>query len=109
MARLLAGHLDDDLVYVTRIRKGSVERYTATTPPHIQAARKSGDRIGPVVRYVITRDGPEPVVLGRALPGKIDRNHYIDHVLRPIADAILSHLGSSFDEAADQPRQLPLL
>ena len=109
VARLLAGRLDDELVYVKRIRKGSVERYTATTPPHIQAARKSGNQIGPVVRYVITRDGPEPVLLGHALPGKIDRNHYIDHVLRPIADAILLPLGTSFDEAADRPRQLPLL
>ncbi len=109
VVQLLAGDLDDELVYVKRIRKGSVERYTATTPPHIQAARKAGDQIGPVVRYVITHDGPEPVFPGRALPEKLDRHHTIDHVLRPIADAILSHLGSSFDEAADQPRQLPLL
>jgi hypothetical protein len=62
-----------------------------------------------VVRYVICRSGPEPVVPGRPLPADIDRSHYIERVLRPVADAILSELDSSFDEAMGEPRQLSLL
>jgi DNA polymerase-2 len=111
--RLRAGELDDELVYAKRIRKGSVDRYTATTPPHVRAARRAreilGSPVGPVVRYVISAGGPEPVFPGRPLPADIDHQHYLERVIRPVADAILCHLGQSFDEALDQPRQLSLL
>ncbi|MEE8580492.1 MAG: DNA polymerase II [Myxococcota bacterium] len=107
--RLRAGELDHELVYVKRVRKGSLDRYTATTPPHIQAARKLGGELRRVVRYVITKSGPEPVLPGRALPEGIDHGHYLDRVLRPVADAILSELGQSFDEALGRPRQMKLL
>jgi len=112
--QVLAGERDDELVYVKRVRKASLDRYTATTPPHVQAARKlaeQGIRVGPVVRYVVTATGPEPVVPGRALPAAIDRRYYLDHVLRPIADAILIERGESFDAALGraQPRQLELI
>jgi len=104
-----AGALDAELVYAKRVRKGSLDRYTVTTPPHVQAARKAGRAAGPVVRYVITGAGPEPVLPGRGLPGGIDRRHYVERVLRPVAEAILQPLGHDFDEALGQPRQLPLL
>ena len=107
--QVLAGELDAELVYAKRVRKGSVESYTATTPPHVQAARKAGPRAGPVIRYVLTRTGPEPVLPGRPLPDGIDHRHYVDRVIQPVADAILVLLGQSFDEALDQPRQLSLL
>jgi DNA polymerase-2 len=107
--RVVAGELDAELVYAKRVRKGSLERYTATTPPHIQAARKAGGRAGPVVRYVITSRGPEPVLPGRPPPTDIDRQHYVERVLRPVADAILSELGTSLGDALDEPRQLSLL
>jgi DNA polymerase-2 len=112
--QLLAGECDAELVYAKRVRKASLDRYTATTPPHVQAARKlaeQGVRVGPVVRYVITATGPEPVVPGRALPSAIDRRHYVDRVLAPIADAILIERGESFDAALGRtkPQQLPLL
>jgi DNA polymerase-2 len=107
--RVRAGELDEELVYVKRVRKGSLERYTATTPPHVQAARKAGPLPGGVIRYVITRSGPEPALPGRPLPGGLDRQHYLDHVLRPVADAILVEMGSSFDEALGRPHQLSLL
>ena len=42
------------------------------------------------------------------LPGGIDHAHYVERVLRPVADAILVPLGHSFDEALGQPRQLGL-
>jgi DNA polymerase-2 len=104
-----AGELDEELVYVKRIRKGSLDRYTATTPPHVRAARKLGGAVGPVIRYVITRDGPEPVLPGRPVPSGIDRRHYLERVLRPVAEGILSEIGQSFDEALGAPRQLTLI
>jgi DNA polymerase-2 len=106
---MLAGELDAELVYAKRVRKGSLERYTATTPPHVQAARKAGGAAGPVVRYVMTASGPEPVLPGRAFPEALDRRHYVDRVLRPVADSILDLLDTSFDEALGAPRQLSLL
>jgi DNA polymerase-2 len=107
--RMRDGELDDELVYVKRIRKGSLDRYTATTPPHIRAARKAGGAVGSVVRYVITGDGPEPVLPGRPLPAGIDRSHYVERVLRPVADGILPEIGQSFDEALGVPHQLKLV
>ena len=64
------GELDAELVYAKRVRKGSLDRYTGTAPPHVQAARKAGARAGPLVRYVVTARGPEPVFHGQALPGR---------------------------------------
>jgi DNA polymerase-2 len=107
--RMRAGELDEELVYVKRIRKGSLDRYTAATPPHIRAARKADRPVGPVIHYVITRDGPEPVLPGQSLPTGIDRRHYVDRVLRPVADSILSETGQSFDEALGVPQQLRLV
>ncbi len=104
-----AGELDGELIYVKRIRKGSLDRYTATTPPHIRAARKAGGAVGRVVHYVITRNGPEPVLPGRPLPKGIDRRHYLERVLRPVADGILSETGQNFDEALGIPQQLTLV
>jgi DNA polymerase-2 len=111
---VMAGARDAELVFAKRVRKASLDRYTATTPPHVQAARKlvdRGVRVGPVVRYVITATGPEPVLPGRALPDAIDRRYYVDTVLRGVAEAILIELGEDFDAAIGrpQPQQLTLL
>ena len=108
VARVLAGELDRELVIRKGIRKGSIDRYT-TAPPHIQAARKAGSAVERVVSYVITKTGPEPVLAGRPFPAEVDRTYYVEKVLRPVADAILCHLGQSFDEALGRPRQLSLL
>ncbi len=109
VAAVRSGSLDAELVYAKRVRKGALERYTATTPPHVQAARKAGRPVGPVVRYVIARSGPEPVLPGRPLPEGIDREHAVEKVLRPLADSILREIGREFDEALDLPRQLTLI
>ncbi len=106
---LRAGELDRELVIRKTIRKGSLDRYTARAAPHVAAARKLEGGPGREVRYVITVRGPEPVRSDLAPPGPIDRDHYLDNVFRPIADAILPHVGSSFDEALGRPRQLSLL
>ncbi len=103
------GELDSELVYAKRVRKGSLDRYTSATPPHVQAARKAGARAGPLVRYVITASGPEPVFHGQTLPPGIDRAHYVERVLRPIAEAILEPLGLHSEDALGEPRQLGLL
>jgi DNA polymerase-2 len=107
--RVRAGELDEELVYARRVRKGSVESYVATTPPHVQAARKAGAPPGALIRYVITTAGPEPVAPHGPLPGSIDHSHYIERVLRPIAEQILEPLGLCYDEAIDAPRQMALL
>jgi DNA polymerase-2 len=104
------GLSDSDLIYTKRIRKGSVDSYTASVPPHVQAARKAGTAArGGVIHYVIAKSGPEPAIPGRPLPGNLDYTHYLDKVLRPVAEAILIHVGKDFDEAAGNPRQLSLL
>jgi DNA polymerase-2 len=103
------GELDAELVYAKRVRKGSLDRYTGAAPPHVQAARKAGARAGPLVRYVVTARGPEPVFHGQALPGDINRSHYVERVLRPIAEAILEPLGLHTEDALGEPRQLGLL
>jgi DNA polymerase-2 len=109
VAEVLEGRVDRELVIRKGLRKGAVERYATVTPAHVEAARKAGGNVGRVVHYVMTRAGPEPVEPGGDVPPDLDRAHYVDKVLRPIADAILSQLGASFDEVADQPRQLRLL
>ena len=109
VADLLAGRLDRELVIRKGLRKGAVERYTAATPAHVEAARRSTSPVGRTVHYVMTRRGPEPVEPDGELPGDLDRAHYIEKVVRPIADSILVQLGQSFDEVTDAPRQLPLL
>lgn len=120
VARLRAGDLDHELVYAKRLRKGALESYTATTPPHVEAARRAGwsaageaggaeaGRAG-VIRYVITERGPEPVGRDGRLPEDVDREHYVEKVVRPIADAILRECGTSLAAALGEPRQLRLL
>jgi DNA polymerase II len=109
VAAVRSGELDPELVYGKRVRKGAPENYSGTPPPHVQAARKAGARAGAVVRYVITARGPEPVFHGEALPQDVDRAHYVDRVLRPIAEAILEPLGLHIEDALGEPRQLGLL
>jgi len=106
LAALRAGRLDAELVYRKAIRK-PLETYTRTTPPHVKAARKqaNGDG-GRIVRYVVTRAGPEPVDAQTAAP---DYDHYVEAQLKPIADAVLRFVpGVDFDTLAGLRRQLSL-
>ena len=64
VAELRAGRLDDRLVYRKSLRK-SPEAYTATTPPHVAAARKQEGRARGRVAYVVTTAGPEPAASAR--------------------------------------------
>jgi DNA polymerase-2 len=106
LAALRQGRFDAELVYRKAIRK-PLESYTRTTPPHVKAARKqaNGDG-GRIVRYVVTRAGPEPVDAQTAPP---DYDHYVEAQLKPIADAILRFVpGVDFDTLAGLRRQLSL-
>ena len=90
---LRAGRHDGHLVYRKALRKG-IEEYTATTPPHVKAARKMEGRARGLIEYIVTTAGPEPTP-GRVSP--IDYEHYVDKQLRPIAEQVLPHLGLDFD------------
>lgn len=93
---LRSGKLDDDLVYRKRLRRG-LDEYQRSVPPHVQAARQLKNP-GRWIRYVITRNGPEPASLRRSEP---DHEHYIEKQLTPAANGILPFLGTSFEELTD--------
>ena len=95
------GHLDDELVYTKRIRRG-LDEYERNVPPHIQAARKLGRSVREI-SYVITVDGPQPIELAHA---RIDYEHYLTRQLAPVADVVLQFLDTSFAVVAG--RQLSL-
>ncbi len=96
LADLLAGKLDQELVYRKRLRR-AVDEYTRNVPPHVQAARKL-DKPGRWVRYVITSTGPEPV---RGELPKPDYDHYRERQLAPAANGILHFLDTSFEAITD--------
>ena len=101
--KLRGGELDDKLIYRKGLRKRPAD-YTANTPPHVAAARKSAssDR---VVSYVMTVAGPEPL---DALVNEPDREHYLDKQVRPVAEPVLAALGLDFDRAVGDDRQMTL-
>jgi DNA polymerase-2 len=104
---LLAGALDDRLVYRKRLRRG-VDDYAAA-PPHVQAARLAastaaeGTGAATEVAYVMTTRGPEPV---GARQGAIDHGHYLERQLGPAVDVVLRLLGTSFEREAGEQLSL---
>ena len=101
VSELKEGRHDDHLVYRKALRK-DVSEYTATTPPHVKAARLLGGRVRGVIEYVITTGGPEPIAIRRS---PIDYAHYVEKQVRPIAEQVLPHLGIDFDSALGGPAQ----
>lgn len=101
---LRAGELDDHLVYRKGLRK-PLSSYTANTPPHVAAARKSRKPPGRVIAYVMTGHGPEPL---EALTAPPDREHYLDRQVRPVAEPVLHTLGLEFDAVIGDATQLAL-
>lgn len=110
---LREGRLDERLVYRKRLR-GKLDSYDRMTPPQVRAARLADEhnaRLGrPLqyqgggwIRYVMTLNGPEPMEARRAA---IDYDHYVEHQLRPIADAILPLVGGRFETLVSQQSQL---
>jgi DNA polymerase-2 len=99
-----AGRVDDLLVYRKTLRK-RLRDYTATTPPHVAAARKMRGKPGRVVEYLMTSSGPEPARESRSA---IDHKHYIEKQIRPVAEPVLDLLGLEFDRVVGQDPQLRL-
>ena len=102
--RLRACELDDELVYRKNLRK-STDDYTASTPPHVQAARKSTQPVGRLISYVMTTAGPEPLD-NRKHP--LDREHYVDKQVRPVAEPVLDALRLDFERVIGDARQADL-
>lgn len=113
VADLRAGKLNDLLTYRKRLR-GKLDSYDRITPPQVRAARLADEhnarlrrplqyQNGGWISYVMTINGPEPLEVWRSA---IDYEHYLLHQLRPIADAILSPIGSRFDTLISQQAEL---
>lgn len=102
--RVRAGELDDELVYHKNLRKHTRE-YTATTPPHVAAARKSSQPTGRSIRYVVTAAGAEPL---DNLRHPLDREHYISKQVKPVAEPVLETLGLDFERVIGDVRQFDL-
>ncbi len=98
------GALDDLLVYRKNLRKGA-EEYTATTPPHVAAARKSNAATGRSISYVMTTNGPEPV---DNIQSPLDREHYVVKQIKPVAEPVLDTLGLQFERVIGDVRQMSM-
>jgi len=101
---LRSGVLDDALVYRKNLRKGTAD-YTATTPPHVAAARKSAQRPGRSISYVMTTDGPEPI---DNVQHPLDREHYVDKQVKAVAEPVLATLGLEFEAVIGDGRQMKM-
>jgi DNA polymerase-2 len=103
------GALDNLLVYRKNLRKGA-EAYTATTPPHVAAARKSAPAAAESsgrksIEYVMTTAGPEPL---DNIQHPLDREHYVAKQVRPVAEPVLATLGLDFDVVIGDGRQVEM-
>lgn len=103
--RVRSGALDELLVYRKGLRKDA-EEYTATTPPHVAAARKSTQPLGRTISYLMTTAGAEPIDNVRS---PIDREHYVNKQVRPVAEPVLATLGLDFERVIGDTRQMSLL
>ncbi|HEY0341139.1 MAG TPA: DNA polymerase domain-containing protein, partial [Steroidobacteraceae bacterium] len=98
------GALDEALVYRKNLRK-SADDYTSTTPPHVVAARKSTQPPERLIRYVMTTAGAEPL---DNVQHPLDREHYIDKQIKPVAEPVLSTLGLDFERVIGDSRQIDM-
>ena len=101
---LRAGAKDEQLVYRKGLRR-DLDSYTANTPPHVAAARKSTQPLGRVIKYVMTQNGPEPL---DNVTAELDREHYVQKQVRPVVEPVLDVLGLAFDQVVGDDRQLGL-
>ena len=101
---LRQGHLDDLLVYRKGLRK-PLDSYTASSPPHVVAARKLPGPPGRVINYVWTVAGPEPT---DALQHAPDHEHYLERQIKPVAEPVLGALGQEFARVIGDERQIEL-
>jgi DNA polymerase-2 len=106
--RVLAGELDEQLVYRKRLRRG-VDDY-ANVPPHVRAARlqaegeDADDAPMADIEYLMTSKGPEPTSSQHR--SAIDYGHYLDKQLAPAVDVVLNQLGTSYARIAGDQLEL---
>jgi DNA polymerase-2 len=98
------GDLDDVLVYRKNLRKETGD-YTATTPPHVVAARKSTQPPTRLISYVITTAGAEPL---DNIQHPLDREHYVMKQIKPVAEPVLATLGLDFERVIGDSRQIDM-
>ena len=98
------GSFDDAMVYRKGLRK-ALTSYTANTPPHVAAARKARSDPGRLISYVMTTSGPEPL---DNVTAELDREHYVQKQVRPVAEPVLDTFGLSFERVIGDDRQLEL-
>lgn len=109
----LAGKMDDQLIYRKRLRH-RLDAYVANVPPQVRAARIADAynarmerplqyQSGGWIRYVITKNGPEPL---ESRQSAIDYEHYLTKQLQPIADSILHPLGEDFNTLTSSQQEL---
>jgi DNA polymerase-2 len=105
VASMRRGELDSKLVYAKALRK-PVSHYTASSPPHVQAARLLDpmDQTG-VIHYLWTTAGPQP---RGAIHDPVDYQHYLEKQLKPIAGTFSELLGFDLEAHFDADRQLNL-
>ncbi|MGH8221367.1 MAG: DNA polymerase II, partial [Woeseiaceae bacterium] len=99
--RVRNGELDDALIYRKNLRK-AIGDYTASTPPHVAAARKSTRPQGRLISYVMTTAGPE---LQEEQQHPLDREHYVLKQIKPVAEPVLDTLGLDFERVIGDNRQ----
>ncbi len=104
VGQVRGGQSDHLLVYRKALRK-KLPEYTATTPPHVTAARKLSRPPGRVIEYLMTVRGAEPA---EERQSPIDYEHYVQRQVRPVAQPILDLLGLDFAKVIGDDRQLEL-
>ncbi|TCC13149.1 DNA polymerase II [Kosakonia quasisacchari] len=103
IASLMAGELDDQLIYRKRLRR-ALSEYERNVPPHVRAARLADEenrkRGRPAqyqnrgtIKYVWTTGGPEPVDYQHS---PLDYDHYLSKQLQPVAEGILPFIDDDF-------------
>lgn len=102
--KVRSGAFDDALVYRKNLRK-EAQGYTATTPPHVVAARKSTLSPSRLISYVITTAGAEPI---DNVQHPLDREHYVIKQVKPVAEPILLTLGLEFERVIGDSRQMEM-
>jgi DNA polymerase-2 len=99
-----AGELDHLLVYHKGLRK-PVSSYVSNIPPHVQAVKQSKSPPPRVVAYVITTAGPQ---LAAEANAPLDREHYLEKQIMPVATPVLEALGLAFNQVIGDDRQIAL-
>lgn len=113
VAKLKSGDFDNKLVYRKRLRQ-KLQDYQKNIPPHAQAAIKAEQifkesglpsryKNASWIEYVVTVNGPETL---ECQTSSLNYEHYIEKQLTPIADTILSVLGSSMEKVIQDQFEL---